>query len=296
MGLKKYCNFKLYEPKYSSRKMTTPIHIYRFGSKEAEQVASLPNEPHLHDFEEIIIGMKGAIEHFIDFEATIVEAPFICFVTKGKIHRVKPLLKEGICDIWVIRFQSEYMSEIIFQLYNSFHNDANVLFPVKKVTGRIPTLTEMMYNELQQIQPDYAIVRHLLNAVISIIMAEKRSQNPKGASSNQNETFATFLTILEENFRRSVGVGFYAEKLFMSTRNLNLICQNVIQQSVSEIIENRKLIEAKNLLISTDKTIAEIAYELGYNENSYFSNVFKKKSGQTPGEFREDMKNILNAS
>ncbi|HBL78673.1 MAG TPA: AraC family transcriptional regulator, partial [Aequorivita sp.] len=45
-----------------------------------------------------------------------------------------------------------------------------------------------------------------------------------------------------------------------------------------EIIETRKLTEAKNLLISTDKTIAEIAYELGYNENSYFSNVFKKKS------------------
>jgi len=79
----------------------------------------------------------------------------------------------------------------------------------------------------------------------------------------------------------------------MSTRNLNLICQNILQQSVSEIIETRKLVEAKNLLTSTDKTIAEIAYELGYNENSYFSNVFKKKSGQTPGEFREEMKTLL---
>ena len=54
-----------------------------------------------------------------------------------------------------------------------------------------------------------------------------------------------------------------------------------------------ELIEAKNLLISTEKTISEIAYELGYNENSYFSNVFKKKSGQSPSEFRDDMKNML---
>ena len=86
---------------------------------------------------------------------------------------------------------------------------------------------------------------------------------------------------------------FYAEKLFMSSRNLNLICQNILEQSVSEIIETRKLIEAKNLLISTEKTISEIAYELGYNENSYFSNVFKKKAGQSPSEFREDMKKRL---
>ncbi len=82
---------------------------------------------------------------------------------------------------------------------------------------------------------------------------------------------------MEDNFHRPLRVGFYAEKLFMSTRNLNLICQNILQQSVSEIIETRKLIEAKSLLTTTDKTIAEIAYELGYNENSYFSNVFKKE-------------------
>ncbi|MEZ5059056.1 MAG: helix-turn-helix transcriptional regulator [Saprospiraceae bacterium] len=86
---------------------------------------------------------------------------------------------------------------------------------------------------------------------------------------------------------------FYAEKLFMTSRNLNLICQNILEQSVSEIIETRKLIEAKNLLISTEKTVSEIAHELGYNEGSYFSKVFKKKAGQSPGEFREEMKNSL---
>ncbi len=98
---------------------------------------------------------------------------------------------------------------------------------------------------------------------------------------------------MEENFHRPEGVEFYAEKLFMSSRNLNLICQNVLQQSVTEIIETRKLIEAKNLLTSTDKTISEIGYELGYNEKAYFTTVFKRKSGQTPTEFREEMKSII---
>ena len=79
----------------------------------------------------------------------------------------------------------------------------------------------------------------------------------------------------------------------MSSRNLNLICHNIMQQSVSDIIETRKLIEAKNLLMSTDKSVSEIGFELGFKEKAYFTNVFKKKSGQTPTEFREDMKKII---
>jgi YesN/AraC family two-component response regulator len=59
------------------------------------------------------------------------------------------------------------------------------------------------------------------------------------------------------------------------------------------MIETRKLTEAKNLLTSTNKSISEIGFELGYNEKSYFSNVFKKKTGQTPSEFREEMRKLL---
>lgn len=79
----------------------------------------------------------------------------------------------------------------------------------------------------------------------------------------------------------------------MSPRNLNLICNQILQKSVSEIIETRKLIEAKNLLATTDKTVAEIGFELGYSDKAYFTTVFKKKSGQTPTEFREEMRRLI---
>lgn len=273
--------------------MDQPVKVFRFDIEDAQKVASSMNEPHTHDYEEILIGLDGSIEHFIDFETTIVHAPYVCFVSKGKVHRVKPILKDGKCDVWVIRFHSEFVTEIIFQLYFAFHNNANIFWHVERLRGRLPVLSEMIYKELAQQNPDFSIIRHLLNAIISIILSEKQQQQSEDISTNQNETFSNFLSILEENFRRPLSVGFYAEKLFMSTRNLNLICQNILQQSVSEIIETRKLVEAKSLLTTTDKTVAEIAYELGYNENSYFSNVFKRKSGQTPGEFREEMRSLL---
>ncbi len=275
--------------------MNQPFKIFSISDEDVVKINTSPNEPHNHDFEELIIGIEGSLEHFIDFKTTELHAPFVSFVTKGKIHRVKPCAKSGKCSMWVMRFKSEFIPETTFQLYSYYHDHANIIMQEGECFNRLVSLSEMIYNESSHLVPDYAVIRHLLSALFTMIKSERRKQEPddNGIMKNQNTTFRNFLKILEENFRRPEGVEFYAEKLFMSARNLNLVCQSILQKSVSEIIETRKLIEAKNLLMNTDKTISEIGYELGYNEKAYFTNVFKKKSGQTPSEFREEMSKII---
>lgn len=271
------------------------FHIFQIHEEDALRISAAPDEPHQHNYEELIVGVEGKLDHFIDFKTTIIEAPLISFVAKGKMHRVIPYLHNGKCSMWVIRFQSEFIPETTFQLYSFYHDHANIKLQPGMCYDRLTQICSMMHGEMQRPVPDLSIVSHLLNALFSMIEAERRNTLPEPETLNktQNITFKNFLKILEENYRRPEGVEFYAEKLFMSSRNLNLICKNILNQSVSEIIEIRKLIEAKNLLIHTDKTISEIGYELGYNEKSYFTNVFKRKSGQTPSEFRNEMKNHL---
>lgn len=275
--------------------MNKLFHIFKVDETEAKKISEQPNEPHNHDYEELLIGIDGELEHFIDFNITKTQAPFVSFITKGKIHRIIPKAFKGKCNIWGIRFKSELIAETTFQLYSSYHDQANLELENGFCFQRLVTICEMMYTETKQETINFAIIKQLLSVLFTMIEAERKKTEPENATihKTQHISFGNFLSILEENFRRPEGVEFYAEKLFMSSRNLNLICQNILEQSVSEIIETRKLIEAKNLLISSDKTISEIAYELGYNENSYFSNVFKKKAGQSPREFRDSMKNIL---
>lgn len=275
--------------------MNKLFHIFKVDVEEANRIAELSEEPHNHDFEELLIGIKGELEHFIDFNTTQTQAPFVSFVSKGKVHKLLPKPLNGDCEIWGIRFKSEFIPETTFQLYSLYHNQANLSLEEGFCFQRLVTLCQMIYDETQQEMVDYAIIRQLLGVLLTMIETERKKLTPpdQAIQKTQHISFGNFLNILEENFRRPVGVEFYAEKLFMSSRNLNLICHNIMEQSVSEIIETRKLIEAKNLLISTDKTISEIAYELGYNENSYFSKVFKKKAGQSPNEFREEMKSTL---
>lgn len=270
------------------------FEIQKFTVNELDLIAAKPNEPHTHDCEELMVGRYGQLDHFIDFKSSVYEAPYISFITKGKMHRAKPTVKEGKLDLWLILFSSEFIPETTFQLYSYYHDHATIEFPQGTCFDRLDQLCAMMYEENQQPAPDYAVIRHLLGALFTMIESQRKKFEPEQLNQKtQNITFKNFLKILEENFRRPEGVDFYADKLFMSSRNLNLICQNILQQSVSEIIETRKLIEAKNLLLSTDKTISEIGYDLGYNEKAYFTTVFKRKSGQTPTEFREEMKSLI---
>lgn len=270
------------------------FHIFKVDEAEVNKIAAKPNEPHKHDFEELMIGIKGELEHFIDFNSKITQAPFVSFVTKGKIHRAIPRTHNGKCDIWVIRFKSEFIAETTFQLYSYYHDQANIKLEKGTCFHRLVALCEMMHDEALQNPSNFAIIKQLLSVLFTMIEAErKKTELTTDVFKTQHISFKKFLNLLEENYHKSEGVAFYAEKLFMSSRNLNLICHNILEQSVSEIIETRKLIEAKNLLITTTKTISEIGYELGYNEKSYFSNVFKKKAGQSPSEFRRDIKKQL---
>lgn len=269
--------------------------IFKVDEAEAAKISASPDEPHHHNFEELIIGMEGQLEHFIDFKTTTLDAPLVSFVTKGKVHRVIPKIKNKKCNMWVLRFKSEFIPEITFQLYTTYHDHATLKLQSGNCFNRLVLLCEIIHEEMQQENPDLSVVKHLLSALFIMIESEKNKLSPKEneLSISQNTTLQSFLKILEENYHRPVGVDFYAEKLFMSARNLNLICKQILQQTVTEIIETRKLIEAKNQLTYSDKNISEIGFDLGFNEKAYFTNVFKKRTGQTPSEFRKEMKQLL---
>jgi AraC family transcriptional activator of pobA len=275
--------------------MNQLFKIFKVDRAEANKIMAAPDEPHFHDFEELIIGKSGQLEHFIDFKTTVIDAPFVSFVTKGKVHRVIPKIKDGGCDMLVLRFKSELIPDTTFQLYAYYHNHATIKMEDGACFNHLVSICEIISEIMQRDTPDLGIVKHLLSALFSMIESERNKLEPDHSQLeiSQNTTIQHFLKILEENFHRPLGVDFYAEKLFMSARNLNLICKNVLYQTVSELIETRKLIEAKKQLTYSSKNISEIGFDLGYNEKAYFTNVFKKRTGQTPSEFRQEMKKLL---
>ena len=272
--------------------MNTQFHIFELTEEVVEGIMSKPSEAHFHDFEELILVTEGSIEHFIDFKNEIVAAPVACYVSMGKMHKLVP---HHDLRGWVINYQSEFIPESKLNFYSNFFETTNVPLSKHGCMNRFLNVCRIIENEYKQEEIDYQTISHLTSGLISMIDAERKRNLPVEitAKSSQITVFNTFLKILEDNFRRAEGVPFYADKMNMSDRNLNIICKNNFQKNVSEIIETRKLIEAKRMLLHTNKSVSEIGFELGYNEKSYFTRVFRNKTNVTPTEFREKSKNII---
>ena len=103
-----------------------------------------------------------------------------------------------------------------------------------------------------------------------------------------------FEKLIEDHYKTTKTAKEYAAMLFIAPNYLNALCQKYNQKSAGEMIRDRVMQEAKRLLVHTDKSVAEIAYDLNFVDNSYFGRFFKKYSGQTPVQFRETGKNFTN--
>lgn len=93
--------------------------------------------------------------------------------------------------------------------------------------------------------------------------------------------------LVEQNFKTKHKVADYASLLFKSPKTLSNLFNKVGDKSPLKIINERIVLEAKRLLMYSDKSAEEIAYELGYSEPAHFSKFFKTQVGISPGNFKK---------
>lgn len=109
------------------------------------------------------------------------------------------------------------------------------------------------------------------------------------AKSSKVELLRSFNFLVEQHFKTEHSVSFYAEQLFKSPKTLSNNFAK-LNRSPLQIIHERIVLEVKRLLIYTDKTSKEIAYEVGFEDASHLSRLFKKNTSQTPSEFKKKLK------
>lgn len=103
----------------------------------------------------------------------------------------------------------------------------------------------------------------------------------------QIDTIRQFNVLVDMHFRTLRKVKDYADLLHKSPKTLSNLFSTYNQQSPQQIIQERVVLEAKRLILFTDKQTQEIAYDLGFDDPAYFSRFFKKQAGLTPSAFRE---------
>lgn len=101
-----------------------------------------------------------------------------------------------------------------------------------------------------------------------------------------SKTALKFSKMVSETISENLPIIYYATNLNLTPERLIEICQKSFGQSPKSIILNKKVTEAKRLLYFTEKSIGEVAYEVGFDDSSYFSRIFKRKTGISPSRFK----------
>ena len=93
--------------------------------------------------------------------------------------------------------------------------------------------------------------------------------------------------MIEANFKSKHSASDYAELLNITPKALAKITKNHFNKTMTNLISERIIIEAKRELYLTDKSVKEIAFELGYDDEHYFSRFFKNNADISPSVYRE---------
>lgn len=109
----------------------------------------------------------------------------------------------------------------------------------------------------------------------------------KELKDSQVDTIRAFNVLVDIHFRTKRKVKDYAALLHKSPKTLSNLFSIYNQKSPQQVIQERIVLEAKRLLIYTDKQNQEIAYDLGFEDPAYFSRYFKKIAKLSPSEFKE---------
>ncbi|HXU25662.1 MAG TPA: AraC family transcriptional regulator [Bacteroidia bacterium] len=246
--------------------------------------------PHKHDFFFVLLMTKGTGTHTIDFVDYDVKPGRVFMMSPGQIHSFS--LSEdadGYFFFHTRSFYDSYSSTKKVQDYPFFCSIYNtpLIVPHNKHLQKIEELfaeiqDEFEHNYLMKFQRIHVLIEQLYIDLTRIYLPQKQIDS-------QNQNYLSKVRKLEDlidaNFIKIKSPGEYAKKMFVSEKHLNRMCKECLNKTTSDLIVDRIMLEAKRQLIYTNDTIAEIAEQLGYEDHSYFSRLFKKKCGKTPAEF-----------
>ncbi|SIN75885.1 helix-turn-helix domain-containing protein [Algoriphagus halophilus] len=236
---------------------TAKVDFNQFEFSENTLFAFSPYQPFLIDTK----GWEAEVIYF--------HPDFFC------IHKHQ---KEVACD--GILFNNVYSEPLVKINSESFD----------KLTG----LVEQMKNEIQL---DELAQYELLVSYLKILLIttsrlkQEQQQHTEKQALSQEEPFVLerLKDFINKHYKTYRTASDYADLLAISPKALAKLTKAHFNKTLTELISERIIIEAKRELYLTNKSIKEIAYDLGYEDEYYFSRFFKKNAEVSPQLYRKNV-------
>jgi AraC-like DNA-binding protein len=248
-------------------------------------------KPAQYPYYTILFMREGTGVYHADFGAFPFTAPVLLFATPMQTICIE---KEAGIVLSILQFHGDFYcieyhrAEVACNglLFNNVYLEPFVLLTVDEA-GAFLQLVDDMQTEVKKEPSSGMVLRAYLQlflAKCSSIKLQQMTDNP--LHKQRDEAMERFRLLLEENFLTLHRPHDYAQLLAMSPDNFARHCMRYFHKTPSNLIHERRLLEAKKLLHLTRQSIKEIAFALNFHDEAYFSRLFKKFAGVSPQAFR----------
>lgn len=274
-----------------------PANAYNYIFSEAIQARSKQFDweinQHFHSkLYQVFMGQKGGAELHVNEMMIPLKAPFIICIPPNFSHGFK--FSEDI-EGHILTFSEVYVRGL--KGIENFYSDI-LTREVRWVTDVRQEEYDRLYKCYQYIHEEvfnssahrYAALQLSIAQFILLMSRMELSGVHTTVIKDRNLAyFRTFVQLIHQYKDPNVSMAEYAGQLHISVGHLNRICRKVKDCTPLQVIQDMFVTRAKAYLQHTTYNINEIAYQLGFEDASYFTRLFKKQTGLTPGAYRKEL-------
>ena len=220
---------------------------------------------------------EGGIS-YIDSGSRQISPDMIICAKPGQVRRTK------------FPFKCYYVHMIIHsgKLYDVLINTPDVFETRKRETYK--NIFERLIKQYSTFADNDIILQSLILELIHTVYMDSGRviKNSIGTTGNVIEKALIFI---KEHLTEELTLETVADHVSLSPNYFHNIFKTAVSVTLREYIEQQRIKKAINLLLTTDFSLTEIAYECGFSSQSYFSYVFKRRMKTTPREYIKEIYN-----
>jgi AraC-like DNA-binding protein len=284
------------------KEQSFPFWIRRFYH-DHEHVPTL----HGHDFVELVYVVRGEARHVFEGNCYDIRAGDVFIINPGEVHTYQ--IRQGR-DLEIINclflsdlIQGNWLLELgisqsmdYFYVHpfldkrERFHSRLNLN---GKDTNRTLFLLETMISEFENRQCGFeTLIRlQMVELLILLSRAYRQAEGQHGREPARNQSRHLLVRrisgYLERSYDKKVSIPALCELFNISARQLNRIFKQSLGMTVVEMVHRTRVEKAKTLLTETDEKVITIAGRVGYEDPAFFSRLFLRQVGCSPGKYRE---------
>jgi AraC-like DNA-binding protein len=250
--------------------------------------------PHYHDFFQLLyLRGRGQVMH--DFRDYQVNGATLICLSPGQVHTIRP--HPGF-DAVIVSFTQSFFDHgspppsVLLDLPLFFPVEAVPLLPIARGDRfRIGEVFSEMEKEFHAAEAGAAnALRAWLHILLTRAQRQFASERSQEVATRSSRLVREFHLAVERRFRTEHDLADYARELGITANHLNDLIRAETGHSAGSIVRGRRLLDAKRLLSHSDLTVAEVAYQVGFVDPSYFGRFFRRETGISPAEFRAEIR------